>query len=140
MEDGKYRNAVQRSFLRLQPNFRAVCKEKLSLHRTALRYFPFFAKWFKYPYKIHGHLPSFTLFFTIGTTSRVLGLTIGTKLRLIFLELVLMFTTRVIIQYSWLTKYTKMHRCHQIALRFQTFAPRIHYQGFTDHRKSVLKW
>ena len=42
-----------------------------------------------------------------------------------------------IVQYFWLTKYTKMHRCLQIALKFQTFAP--HYQGFTDHCKSVLK-
>ena len=42
-------------------------------------------------------------------------------------------------QYFWLTKYTKMHRYHQIALRFPTFSPRIHYQGFTDHCKLVLK-
>ena len=43
------------------------------------------------------------------------------------------------IQYFWLTKYTKMHRCHEIARRFQTSGPRILYLGFTDHCKSVLE-
>ena len=63
------------------------------------------------------------------------------------------FAMFLIIKHFWLTKCKKKkkktkkkkkkkkktHRCHQIALRFQTFGPWIHYTGFADHCKLVVK-